>query len=79
MHRYFFDIVDQNGRSSDTQGMELENLEAAIAEARRTLGGLVKDALSDGEYLPIEIHIRHGGEAPVVLTVSMTQQNTGSS
>lgn len=78
MSRYFFDVVDQNGRTRDTQGMELDSMDAAIIEARRALGGLVKDALSDGHELPIEIHIRDGDEGPVVLTVLMTEVNAGS-
>ncbi len=72
MHRYYFDIVDHHGQTSDTEGMEFETMDEAVAEARRALGGMVKDALSDGGSLPIEIHIRDGDEGPVVLTVTMT-------
>lgn len=75
MHRYFFDIVDQNGLTSDTEGMEFPTMEEAVAEARRALGGLVKDALSVGQHLPIEIRIRDGDQGPVFLTVNMTTED----
>lgn len=75
MHRYFFDIVDQNGLTSDTEGMEFPTMDEAVAEARRALGGLVKDALADGQNLPIEIRIRDGDQGPVFLTVNMTTQD----
>ena len=78
MHRYYFDIVDQNGLTSDTEGMEFPTMDQAVAEARRALGGLVKDALSDGQTLPIEIRIRDGDKRPVLLTVIMTTENGSS-
>ena len=78
MHRYYFDIVDQNGLTSDTEGMEFPTMDQAVAEARRALGGLVKDALSDGQNLPIEIRIRDGDKRPVLLTVIMTTENGSS-
>ena len=37
--RYYFDIVDHNGLVSDEDGMEFQNMDEAIAEARRALGG----------------------------------------
>jgi len=75
MHRYFFDIVDHNGLTSDTEGMEFPTMNEAGAEARRALGGMVKDALSNGNTLPIEIRIRDGDEGPIFLTVSMTTED----
>jgi uncharacterized protein DUF6894 len=78
MHRYYFDIVDHNGLTSDTDGMEFHTMNEAVAEARRALGSLVKDALTDGHDLPIEIHIRDGDEGPVFLTVTMTTEDGGA-
>lgn len=75
MHRYYFDIVDHSGLASDTEGMEFETMEQAMAEARRALGGLVKDALSNNHDLPIAIHIRDGEERPVFLTVTIIAEH----
>jgi hypothetical protein len=75
MHRYYFDIVDHNGLASDHEGIEFLTMDDAVAEARRALGGLVKDALNNGYDLPIAIHIRDGDEGPIFLTVTMTEEN----
>lgn len=77
MHRYYFDVVDHNGLVTDQEGMEFPSMDEAVAEARRALGGMVKDALADGQQLPIEIRVRDGDEGPVVLSVTMTAVNEG--
>ena len=53
MPRYFFDIFDAQGLTRDEEGMEFANMDEAVAEARRTLGGMVKDALLNGGESPI--------------------------
>ena len=75
MHRFYFDIVDHQGLTSDTEGMEFESMDEAVIEARRAMGGLVKDALHGGHDLPIAIHIRDGDEGPISLTVTMTAEH----
>lgn len=70
MPRYFFDTFDAQGLARDEEGMEFANMDEAVAEARRTLGSMVKDALSAGSESPIEIRIRDG-EGPVILSVTM--------
>ncbi|HEY9013031.1 MAG TPA: hypothetical protein VIN06_18655 [Devosia sp.] len=71
MPRYFFDIFDSNGLARDEEGMDFGTMDEAVAEARRTLGGLVKDALLEGDESQIEIRIRDGAEGPVILSVTM--------
>jgi hypothetical protein len=70
MPRYFFDIFDAQGLTRDEEGIEFASMDDAVAEARRTLGGMVKDALLDGHENEIEIRIRDG-QGPVVLSVTM--------
>ena len=77
MPRYFFDIFDRNGLTRDEEGMPFENMDEAVAEARRTLGGMVKDALLDEDDSQIEIRIRDGVEGPVILSVSMRSVRPG--
>ena len=72
MPTYYFDVFDGNGLTRDETGMEFASMDEAIAEARRALGGMVKDALSDGGADEIEIRIRDGDEGPVHLHVTMT-------
>ena len=77
MPRYYFDVVDASGLVRDTEGMEFDDMDAAVAEARRALGSMVKDALSDGSEHPIEIRIRDGDEGPILLSVTVTSVNEG--
>ena len=77
MPTYYFDVFDGSGLVRDLEGMEFEDMDAAVAEARRALGGMVKDALSDGSEHPIEIRIRDGDEGPIVLSVTVTSVNEG--
>jgi hypothetical protein len=77
MPRFYFDVFDTSGLVRDEVGMEFGTMDEALAEARRTLGGLVKDALIEGTHDPIEIRVRDGDEGPVTLTVSVTAVNEG--
>jgi hypothetical protein len=77
MPTYYFDVVDGGGLVRDTEGIEFASMDAAVAEARRALGGMVKDALSGGNEHPIEIRIRDGDEGPIVLSVTVTSVNEG--
>lgn len=78
MPTYYFDVFDGGGLVRDLEGMEFEDMDAAVAEARRALGGMVKDALSDGgSEHPIEIRIRDGDEGPILLSVTVTSVNEG--
>jgi hypothetical protein len=71
MTRYYFDIFDKNGLTRDHEGIEFPSIREAETEARRALGGMVKDALAEGTEDQIEIRIRDGSEGPVILSVTM--------
>ena len=49
MPRFFFDIDDGKNFTPDDVGVELEGLEAAKAEAKKTLPDIVKDEMPDGD------------------------------
>lgn len=72
MPRYYFDIQDKTGLTRDDVGMELPSMDDAVVEARRTLGGMIKDAMADTDQDQIEICIRDGAEGPMVLTLTLS-------
>jgi hypothetical protein len=49
MPRYFFDTHDGEHFTPDYTGVELESLQAAKDEAKKTLPDIVKDELPDGD------------------------------
>jgi hypothetical protein len=49
MPRYFFDIHDGDQFTPDYVGVELESIQAAKVEAKRTLPDIVKDEMPDGD------------------------------
>lgn len=75
MARYFFDIRDRDGFFADEAGLDLPDMDAAVAEARRALGEMVKDALRDGHEETIEILIRDGSDGPILLSISMASRD----
>jgi hypothetical protein len=77
MPLYFFDIRDSSGVHVDETGLEFPNLDAAIAEGRRALADMSRDALPRPEDQATEILIRDHGEGPVLLTLTLTSQNLG--
>ena len=46
---YFFDTHDGARFTRDDEGIELKDLEAAKAEAKKALPDIVKDEMSDGD------------------------------
>lgn len=71
MPLYFFDVRDGQGTHRDEIGLELPDLDAAIAEARRALADMSREALADGGGYDLEILIRDHGEGPVKLVLSL--------
>jgi hypothetical protein len=69
MPHYFFDLWDGRELSRDEEGLQLRDMEAAIAEGRRALASIARDAIDQGSTDLIEIRIRDGDEGPVILTV----------
>ena len=75
MSLYFFDIRDRDGTRVDDIGLELPDMDAAIAEGRRALGEIIKEALPELPDAELAILVRDSGEGPVLLTVTFTTQD----
>jgi len=71
MPRYYFDIHDQEGDFRDEEGLDFPDLDAAIAVARKTLGGLVQDALREPGLETVAITVRDGQDGPVMMRVTL--------
>lgn len=71
MPHYYFDVHDKDGIFRDEVGLELADMNSAIAEARRALADMTKEMLIDAGTEGIHIIIRDGADGPVRLSVSM--------
>jgi hypothetical protein len=58
MPRFFFDIHDGEKFTPDRQGLDLDDLEAAKAEAKKTLPEIVKDELRDGDRRDFTVDVK---------------------
>jgi hypothetical protein len=58
MPRFFFDIHDGEGFTPDRQGLELADLEAAKAEAKKALPDIVKEDMPDGDRRDFTIDVK---------------------
>jgi hypothetical protein len=58
MPRFFFDIHDGEDFTPDRQGLDLDDLEAAKEEAKKTLPEIVKDEIPDGDRRDFTIDVR---------------------
>ena len=72
MPRYFFDVCDAEGAYVDEVGIELDDMETAIREARRALSDMMRDTLREGARDALSINIRDGADGPVMLSVNLT-------
>lgn len=75
MPLYYFDIRDSQGLHHDLTGVELPDMEAAIAEGHRALADMSRDLMPHGGEQVLEILIRDHGEGPVRLALSVTTEN----
>jgi hypothetical protein len=71
MPHYFFDVHDKDGTFHDDVGLELPDMDSAIAEARRALADMTKEMLIDAGADGIHIIIHDGADGPVRLSVSL--------
>jgi hypothetical protein len=76
MPRFFFDLLDASGVHRDEVGLELTDLDAAKAEARRALLDISRDDLRvDGDGRGrLELLIRDDGIGPVRLSITLTEE-----
>ncbi|WP_262272619.1 DUF6894 family protein [Microvirga yunnanensis] len=58
MPRFFFDIHDGKRFTPDREGLELEGLEAAKAEAKKTLPDIVKEVMPDGDRRDLTVDVK---------------------
>jgi hypothetical protein len=58
MPRFFFDIHDGEKFTPDRQGVELDGLEAAKAEAKKTLCEIVKDEMPNGDRRDFTVDVK---------------------
>lgn len=71
MTRFYFDIVDDDGLSIDAEGVECDDLDAAITLARQTISDMARDVFRDPDQSELAIRIRDHDSGPVVLKVTL--------
>jgi hypothetical protein len=76
MPRFFFDIHDGENFTPDREGLELEGLEAAKNEAKKTLPDIVKDEMPDGDRRDFTVDVKNvAGQIVWRVTLSLVVEN----
>lgn len=76
MPRFFFDIHDGEDFTPDRDGLELDDLEAAEAEAKRALPEIVKDSMPDGGRRDVTVDIKNAaGQIVWRITLSLVVES----
>ena len=73
MPRYYFDEYDGYTVTQDDEGLELDGIEAARAEARKALPDIARDVLpEDGDRRTMVVKVRdEAGTVLITATLSM--------
>jgi hypothetical protein len=71
MPRFYFDVREEDGVTSDEVGVELESLEAAEREAIRMVIGIGHESLSKDRPSEIEVQVKDK-EGFLLLTVTIS-------
>jgi hypothetical protein len=80
MPRFFFDIHDGEDFTPDRQGLELDGLEAAKAEAKKTLPEIVKDEMPDGDRRDFTVDVKSAaGQIVWRVTLSLVVESPSQS
>jgi hypothetical protein len=58
MPRFFFDVHDGEAFTPDREGLDLDSLEAAKDEAKKTLPDIVKDEMPDGDRRDFTVDVK---------------------
>ncbi|RYE07778.1 MAG: hypothetical protein EOP22_16405 [Hyphomicrobiales bacterium] len=74
MPRYYFDVRDDTGVYRDQVGLDLPDMDSAIAEARKALADMTRESLATDGSGDFDIVIRDGDGGPVRLTVNLTTE-----
>jgi hypothetical protein len=76
MPRFFFDIHDGEAFTPDRVGLDLESLEAAKAEAKKTLPDIVKDEMPDGDRRDFTVDVKNAtGQIVWRVTLSLVVES----
>jgi hypothetical protein len=76
MARFFFDIHDGENFTPDREGLELADLEAAKAEAKRALLDMVKDNMPDGDRRDFTVDVKNAaGQIVWRVTLSLVVES----
>jgi hypothetical protein len=76
MPRYFFDTHDGDHFTPDHDGVELESIEAAKDEAKKTLPDIVNDELLDGDRRDFVVVVRdEAGQNVLRVTLSLAVES----
>ncbi|MGF9760694.1 hypothetical protein AAII07_36445 [Microvirga sp. 0TCS3.31] len=75
--RYFFDTYDGNQFVPDNEGLELQNLDTAKAEAQKALPDLARDALPAGDQNTFIVSVRdEAGQVVLRAALSLIVETT---
>jgi hypothetical protein len=76
MPRFFFDTHDGEDFTPDREGVELEGLEAATDEAKKTLPEIVKDEMPDGDRRDFTVTVKNeAGQIVWRVTLSLVVES----
>ena len=76
MPRFFFDIHDGEVFTPDREGLELEGLEAAKAEAKNALPDIVKDEMPVGDRRDFTVDVKNAaGQIVWRVTLSLVVES----
>jgi hypothetical protein len=80
MPRFFFDIHDGETFTPDREGLELEGLEAAKEEAKKTLSDIVRDEMPDGDRRDFTVDVKNAaGRIVWRVTLSLVVESPSQS
>jgi hypothetical protein len=76
MPRFFFDIHDGEAFTPDREGLDLDGLEAAKEEAKKTLTEIVKDEMPDGDRRDFTVDVKNAaGQIVWRVTLSLVVES----
>ena len=76
MPRFFFDIHDGEDFTPDRVGLDLDSLEAAKDEAKKTLSDIVKDEMPDGDRRDFTVDVKNAaGQIVWRITLSLVVES----
>jgi hypothetical protein len=74
--RFFFDIHDGKAFTPDRVGLDLDSLEAAKDEAKKTLPDIVKDEMPDGDRRDFTVDVKDvAGQIVWRITLSLVVES----